>query len=127
MSKIDYPVGDFLIRVKNAGMARNKNVVVPKTKTVVAVANVLKKIGILDSVKINNNILEATLTFKKKEPVLINIKLISRPGLRIYQTADEIEKKKGPSTLIVSTPKGIVSSHEVKKIRQGGEVIAEVL
>ena len=56
----------------------------------------------------------------------MNIKLISKPGLRIYLGADEIAKKKSPSIYLVSTPKGVISSLQAVKERVGGEVIAEI-
>lgn len=57
---------------------------------------------------------------------MINLKLVSKPGLRIYMTADELEKKKGPSIYLISTPLGIISARQAIKSRVGGEVIAEI-
>lgn len=114
---------DFLIRVKNAAMARNKEVAIIGTKNVLSVAMVLKKLGFLDDVKKDKVI----LTFKNKRPLLMDIKLISKPGVRIYMGVSELEKKKGPWVYIVSTPKGILSSKDAIKERVGGEVIAKVL
>jgi small subunit ribosomal protein S8 len=123
----NYPVGDFLTRIKNAAMARNKKVSVQGSKGVVAVAGALKKLGFLDEVKNDKEILTVSLVFKNKKPALLDLKLVSKPGLRIYMDVREIEKKKGPSTYLISTPKGIVSSREAIKERIGGEVIAEIL
>ncbi len=115
-----------MIKIKNAAMAKNKKVECTANKQIVAVAQSLKKLGFLEEVKKDGRILTLSLAFKEKRPVLINLKLISKPGLRIYQGVEEIEGKKGPSTLLVSTPKGILSSREVIKQRAGGEVIAEI-
>jgi len=123
----NYPVGDFLIRVKNAALAKGKKLTVPSTLAISAVAQSLKKLGFFDDVKKDKNELSVTLTYKNKKPVLMDLKLISKPGLRIYMGVGEIEKKKGPSLYLISTPKGIVSSREAVKERIGGEVIAEVL
>jgi small subunit ribosomal protein S8 len=122
----NYSVGDFLIRIKNASMAGNKNVEYQAEKQVVAVAEALKKLGFLDTVKKEKEALSVTLAFKNKKPVIMNIKLVSKPGLRIYMGADEIDKKKGPSTYLLTSPKGIISSKEAVKSRIGGEVIAEI-
>lgn len=122
----NYPVGDFLIRVKNVAMAKGKNLTAPSTKQIVAVSAALKKAGYFDEVKKGKEGLEVSLTFKDKKPLLININLISKPGRRIYLGADEITKKKGPSFYLISTPKGILTSREAIKANQGGEVIAEV-
>lgn len=123
---VNYAVGDFLITVKNASMAKNKVVKTTSTKHIVAIAEGLKKLGYLDEVKKEEDGLKLTLSFKHKKPVLTDLRLVSKPGLRIYLGIDEIEKKKGPSTYLISTPLGIVSSREAIKKRVGGEVIAEI-
>ena len=79
-------------------MAKNKTVEIKSEKQVVAVAEALKKLGFLDTVKKEKDILTVSLAFKNKKPVIMNLKLVSKPGLRIYMGADEIDKKKGPST-----------------------------
>lgn len=123
----NYSVGDFLVRVKNAAMARNKEVTYKANKQVIAVAESLKKLGYFDGIKKEKGMLSVSLAFKNKKPVLINLKLISKPGLRIYMGASEIEKKRGPSIYLITTPKGIISSRQAVKVRIGGEVIAEIL
>ena len=123
----NYPVGEFLISLKNASMAKNKTVSIKANKEIVAIAEALKKLGYLDEVKKDKLMLNVSLAFRFKKPVLINLKLVSKPGLRIYMGVDEIEKKKGPSTYLISSPKGIISTRDAVKTRTGGEVIAEIL
>lgn len=125
--KISYPVGDFVIRVKNASLARQKEVLVAKTGLIKSVADCLKRAGYLDEIKEEDGKLKLRISYRSKEPVLTDAKLISKPGLRIYMNVDEILSKKGPWLYIVSTPKGVITSKEVKKMRIGGEVIAEIL
>jgi small subunit ribosomal protein S8 len=125
--KTNYPLGDFLIRIKNAAMARNKSVVVTPNKQIEAVAKAFEKAGYLDGVKKEKGLLTVALTFKNKRPLLMDLKLISKPGLRIYMDVAEIESKKGPAIYLISTPKGIISSREAIKSRTGGEVICEVM
>lgn len=122
----NYSVGDFLIRVKNAAIARNKKLEVRGTNEILAVAKCLKKMGLLDDFTDKKGNVELSLTFKDKKPLLMDIKLVSKPGRRIYMKLAEIEKKRGPSSFIVSSPKGIVSSREAIKLRTGGEVLAEI-
>ncbi|MCX6704530.1 MAG: 30S ribosomal protein S8, partial [Candidatus Woesebacteria bacterium] len=122
----NYSVGDFLIRIKNTAMAKNKSLEYKAEKQIVAVAEALKKLGFLDSVKREKDMLNVSLAFKNKKPVIMNLRLISKPGLRIYMGADEIDKKKGPSTYLITSPKGIISSKDAVKGRIGGEVIAEI-
>jgi small subunit ribosomal protein S8 len=123
----NYPIGDFLIKIKNASMAGRKEVKVTAGNKILAIAEALKKLGYLDSVKKEEGILSVALAFKNKKPLLMNVKLMSKPGLRIYMGVDEIEKKKGPSILLITSPTGIISSRQAVKTRQGGEVIAEIL
>jgi small subunit ribosomal protein S8 len=123
---VNYPVGDFLIRVKNAALARRKEIVAANTKELAAIAQALKKTGFLEDVKKEGDKLSVSLVYKKKEPYLMGLKLVSKPGLRIYMKAKDIEKVKRPSTFLISTPKGILSSKEAVSARLGGEVIAEV-
>lgn len=123
----NYPVGDFLIKLKNASMAGNKEITVDISNKILAIAEALKKAGFLDSVKKEKNSLTVSLTFKNKQPLLMNVKLISKPGLRVYMKVDEIEKKKGPTTFLITTPGGVLTSKEAIKQRTGGEVIAELL
>lgn len=126
MTITNYPIGDFLIRLKNASMAGHKTVVLQNSKLIESVAKVLKKEGFLSDVKVENGDITVQLAYKSKKPVLMNIKLISKVGLRIYQNLDEVKSHRGASILILSTSKGILSSLEAIKVGAGGEVIAEV-
>lgn len=123
----NYQVGDFLIRLKNASLAGIKEIVFPKTKMVLGVAKTLKEEGFLNTISEKDGNIIVTLSVFSKKPVLSNVKLVSRPGLRLYINADEIENYKKPETLIVSTPKGIMSGSKAKKQRLGGELIAKVI
>lgn len=123
----NYPVGDFLIRVKNAALAEKRDVLVDNNKLTMEVAKILKKEGYLESLNEKEEVLNVRIALKSKKPVISNIKLVSKPGLRIYMGVDELLQKKGPSQFIVSTTQGILLSKEAIKKRLGGEVIAEIL
>lgn len=114
---------DFLIRIKNAALARKKEVKLPAGKKVRAVAEVLKRLGYLEEIGEE----KVVLSYKNKKPVLLDLKLVSKPGLRIYLGVSEMEKVKGPFLYLLSTPKGILSSKEAIKQRVGGEVIAKLI
>lgn len=126
-SATNYPVGDFLIKLKNASMAGNKEVKVAGSSKIMAIAEALKRLGFLDGAKKEKDIITVTLAFKNKKPLLMDVSLMSKPGLRIYMGVTEIEKKKGPSIYLITTPVGIISSRQAIKSRTGGEVIAEIL
>jgi small subunit ribosomal protein S8 len=126
MTNINFSIGDFLIRIKNTALARRKEMEVDNTKLIESVAKVLKKEGILTEVKKKDGKLMVKLAYRKKEPTLIDLRLVSKPGLRIYMGADELSAIRKPSFLILSTPKGIMTSREAIKQRIGGEVIVEI-
>ena len=96
-------------------MIGQKEFRVPETKMVRAVANVFKKEKYLDSVTLENNELICSLSYRKKQPILLDLKLVSKPGLRIYKNVDELSKHKGASWLIISTSKGLKSLKDALK------------
>lgn len=126
MSETNYPVGDFLIRIKNAAQAKNHEVKDAATKKKVAVAKALEKAGLVEDVKSKDGILSLNVSFSHKSPVLMDIKLVSKPGKRVYYKLSDIEAKRGPSIFLVSTPKGILTTKEARKVGMGGEIIAEI-
>lgn len=127
MAKTNYTVGDFLIKVKNAALARQKFVMAENIKSIALVANVLLKLGFVSKIENEDGFLKLILAYKNKAPVLTNIKLISKPGLRVYWDLKKISSYRSPSVLVISTSKGILSSKDALKEGVGGEVIAEVL
>lgn len=126
MTNINYSIGDFLVRIKNATLAGKKEMDVDNTKLIESIAKVLKKEGILTEVKKKDGKLTVKLAYRKKEPILMNLKIVSRPGLRIYMGADELSAIRGPSYFVLSTSKGVMTSREAIKERIGGEVIVEI-
>lgn len=123
---VNYPVGDFLIRIKNAAIGHGKDFSVRNTKQIEEVAKCLSRAGFLSGVKREKNILTVELAYAKKAPVLMGLTLVSKPGLRIYKGVEDLKRERGPSTLILHTPKGIYSSREAIKANTAGEVIAKV-
>jgi small subunit ribosomal protein S8 len=126
MARTNYPVGDFLIRVKNAARAGNSKVSAPNTKLVLATAKVLEGQGFIKDVKSEGGILTAQIAKYAKESTLLGLTLISRPGLRHYMGIDALSALKGPEMYIISTSKGVMSSKDALKKSLGGEVIAKV-
>lgn len=126
MAALTYPLGDFLIRIKNAAMAGKKDITAQNTKLILAVANSLKKEGYLEDIKTENGQLNIRLAYRKKQPVILDVKLVSTPGLRVYISADDLGKRRGPQTIVVSTSKGIMFAKDAIKNNLGGELIAEI-
>ncbi len=126
MTNINYSIGDFLVRIKNAALAGRKEMEVDNTKLIESIAKVLKKEGILTEIKKKEGKLLVKLAYRKKEPILMDLKIVSRPGLRIYMGVDELSAIRGPSYFVLSTPKGMKTSRDAIKERIGGEVIVEI-
>lgn len=123
----NYHIADFLIRLKNASMANIKEVTMPSTKLIEGVAKTLKDENFLNEVTVKDGKITVKLSIYMKKPVLSNVTVISRPGLRIYMNVDELESIKSPDVYILSTPKGVMSGKKAIKQRLGGEVIAKVI
>lgn len=123
----NYHIADFLIRLKNASMANIKELTMPSTKLIEDVAKTLKSENFLNEVSVKNGKITVKLSIYMKKPVLSNVTIVSRPGLRIYINVDELESIKSPDIYILSTPKGVMSGRQAIKTRTGGEVIAKVI
>lgn len=123
----NYPVGDFLVRIKNAGLAGKKEVSSYPTNLIKDLAKTLVKVGYLKEVGEKDGMLKVKIAYHKKQPLLSDLKLVSRPGLRVYMKVSELESWKSPSLLVLTTPKGVMTNLDAVKKRLGGEVIAEIL
>lgn len=125
------PVADMLTRIRNGQSAGKKNIKLPSSKLKVSIANVLKEEGYIAdfSTETNGSHTEMTIVLKyyKGVPVIENIKRISRPGLRIYKSKDELPKVLGGLGIaIVSTSNGVMTDRAARAIGHGGEVICTV-
>jgi len=89
-------------------------------------AKALAKEGYISEVKKVGDELSVSLTYRKKEPLMLGLRLVSRPSLRVYVGVEDLEKRRKPETLLISTPKGIVSAKQAIAARVGGEAIVEV-
>lgn len=124
-------VGDFIIRLKNAGAIGNDVVSVPHSKHIEAIAKKLQELGFVESVQISKKdarVMEVTLKYDAKgNPKIKDVKRISKPGRRLYVQAHEAHSvKNGLGARIISTPKGILSDKEARKVRAGGENLFEI-
>jgi small subunit ribosomal protein S8 len=126
MSMTD-PIADLLTRIRNAQMARKPEVSIGASKLKQAVVKVLKDEGYVADYRIVDDSGKGTLKYFEGRPVIDRIERISRPGLRIYRGKDELPKVlNGLGTVIVSTPKGVMTDKQARAIGQGGEVLCVV-
>jgi small subunit ribosomal protein S8 len=129
---VNDPISDMLTRIRNAGMARKSEVLMPSTKVLVAIAQVLKAegyIGEFDVVeKTPQNDLRITLRYgADKKHSIREIRRVSKPGLRVYASKDAIPRvKSGLGIAIVSTPQGVLTGYEARRRGIGGEVLCTV-
>ena len=126
------PIGDMIVRIKNAQMRNHKSVELPSSNFKAKIAEVLKTEGyIIDYTVVNNdknkNSLRISLKYNSGNPVISTIQRISKPGRRIFSSAESLPKiNNGLGIAIVSTPKGVMTDIDARKQRVGGEIICKV-
>lgn len=123
-------VGDFIIRLKNAGAIGKPVVVVPASKHVEEIAHKLKALGFIADVKSSKepHHFEVALAYDERGNHKIHgVKRVSKPGRRLYAPAHEAHTvKNGSGSRLLSTPKGILSDVEARKQHVGGENLFEI-
>ena len=130
MSMTD-PVADLLTRIRNGQSAGKANISLDSSKIKTAIARVLKDEGYVADFRVSDETgkprLIIDLKYYEGRPVIDRLERVSRPGLRIYRGKDELPKVLGGmGTVIVSTPRGIMTDRQARAIGQGGEVLCIV-
>ena len=124
------PLADMLTRIRNAQMAEKSVVSMPSSGLKQAVANVLKDEGYIADFQISSEVkplLTIELKYFEGRPVIEEIKRVSRPGLRQYNSANDLPKvRAGLGVAIVSTSKGVMSDRAARAAGVGGEVLCSV-
>ena len=124
------PVADMLTRIRNAQKTDKVDVSMPSSKVKVAIAEVLKNEGYIDTYMVSEGVkpsLTIILKYFQGKPVIDELKRISRPGLKIYRSKDELPKVVGGLGIaIISTSKGVMTDRAARSIGHGGEVICTV-
>ena len=124
------PIGDMIARVKNAQARNQKKVELPSSNFKSKIADILKNEGFIKDFKITNDkkpILTLELKYHSGNPVISNFERISKPGRRIFSSADSLPKiNNGLGIAIVSTPKGVMTDMDARKQKIGGEIICKV-
>jgi len=132
MGTITDPVADMLTRIRNANTAFQERVDIPASRVKLELAKLLKAEGFIKSFDVvqqpPRDLIRLTLKYGTgRERVINGLQRISRPGLRIYTPKGEIPKCMGGLGLVIlSTPKGIISGRQAKRLGTGGEVMAFV-
>ncbi|MDR3239804.1 MAG: 30S ribosomal protein S8 [Clostridiales bacterium] len=125
------PIADMLTRIRNANTAKHSTVDVPSSRVKMAIADILTKEGYVKGYEMLEDGVKKTIrvTLKygkdKNEKVIGGLKRISKPGLRVYASVENMPKVLGGlGTAIVSTNKGVITDKEARKLGVGGEVMA---
>ena len=127
------PIADMLTRIRNANTAKHDTVEIPASKMKKAIADILLSEGYVQAVDIIEDgkfeTIKITLKYgvDKNEKIITGLKRISKPGLRVYASKDELPRVLGGLvTAIISTNKGVLTDKEARKQNVGGEVLAFV-
>ena len=125
------PIGDMIARIKNAQARSHKKVELPSSNFKSKIADILKNEGFIKDFKVlneqNKNILSLELKYHSGNPVISNFERISKPGRRIFSSADSLPKiNNGLGIAIISTPKGVMTDMDARKQKIGGEIICKV-
>ncbi len=127
------PIADMLTRIRNANAAKHDTVDVPASKMKVAIADILVDEGYIEKYDLVDkgayNDIHITLKYgaDKNEKIISGIKRISKPGLRVYVTKDELPRVLGGLGIaILSTNQGVITDRQARKLQVGGEVLAYV-
>ncbi len=124
-------VADMIIRIKNAYMARHKQVVMPASRLRENIANILVEAGYIESVtrreQAPQDNLELVLRYVNGKPAVTDLQRISKPGLRVYASSDNLPKVlAGYGTAVISTSSGVMTSQQAKEKHIGGEILFKV-
>ncbi len=131
MSMTD-PIADMLTRIRNGNKAKFEKVDIPLSKEKLEIAKILKQEGYIKNLKVLSEEKKGTLRVYLKydaqnRGIILGIKRVSRPGLRIYVKSKKIlPVLNGFGINIVSTPQGIITDNDAKKLNVGGELICSV-
>ena len=125
------PIGDMIARVKNAQARNHKKVELPSSNFKSKIADILKNEGFIKDFKIdskdNKSILSLDLKYHSGNPVISSFERVSKPGRRIFSSAESLPKiNNGLGIAIISTPKGVMTDIDARKQRVGGEIICKV-
>ena len=129
---INDPIADMLTRIRNAQVARHDTVTMPASNMKKSIAKLMQNEGFIKAYEVIDDGLqgEIRITLKyldKKQPVIVGLKRISKPGLRVYASCEDLPKVLGGlGVAIISTSKGVMTDRMARKENLGGEVLCYI-
>lgn len=125
------PIADMLTRIRNAGMARQRRVDMPVSKLKTEIARLLKDNAYIHDYKLlddgKHGVLRLYLKYYQEQPIIRELKRVSKPGLRRYVGVEEIPRvRNGLGMAVISTSRGVMTDREARAAKIGGELLAIV-
>ncbi|MFW6150358.1 MAG: 30S ribosomal protein S8 [Chloroflexota bacterium] len=125
------PIADMLTRIRNAVTVGHDSALIPSSRLKLALAKILKQEGFVEDYELikstPHNMIKVTLKYVDKQPALLGLERVSKPGLRVYTNRREIPRVYGGLGIaILSTSQGVMTGQEAWKRRLGGEVLCYV-
>jgi len=126
------PIADMLARIRNAMAVRHKQVLMPSSKMLVAIARILKEEGFIQNFEVTKEKPQSQLRIilkydQKRKSIVTGLERVSKPGRRVYVKRRDIPwVLSGLGVAILSTPRGIMTGRKARKLGVGGEVICYV-
>ena len=125
------PIADMLTRIRNAGMARQRRVDMPVSKLKTEIARLLKDNAYIHDYKLlddgKHGVLRLYLKYHQEQPIIRELKRVSKPGLRRYVAVEEIPRvRNGLGMAVLSTSRGVMTDREARAAKVGGELLAIV-
>ena len=128
------PIADMLTRIRNANVAMHDTVRMPSSKLKEALAGILQKEGYISGFSVDDNpgkpgrVLDISMKYSpERQRTISGIKRVSKPGLRVYTTADHLPRVLGGlGVAVLSTSQGLMTDREAHRKRVGGEVLCYV-
>ena len=125
------PISNMLTNVRNALQGQKETVDVPASKLIGRMLEIFKSDGYIEDFKLMKSNTQGTfkiyLKYDDKKPLIMGLKRISRPGLRVYTRGREIPRVlNGLGTAVISTSKGVITDREARKSKIGGEVLCHI-
>ena len=124
-------IADMLTRIRNANNAKHESVDIPASNLKKSIADILTEEGYISGYQVvengNQGVIRITLKYIGKQKVISGLRRVSKPGLRIYSSCEDMPSvMNGLGIAIVSTSKGIMTDKKARKENVGGEVLAFV-
>jgi small subunit ribosomal protein S8 len=132
---ISDPIADMLTRIRNALMIGKPTCEIPNSKIKVEIARILKEEGYIEDYNVGDekpfSLITITLKYygarRERKPVISNIQRVSKPGRRVYRGRTDLPRvMSGIGIAIVTTPKGVMTAQQARRLQVGGEVLCYV-